>query len=135
MSKHIKNQRELFGKNDKYIFNGPKKKGRAASTNTTPQQQSIDIDIPDGGDKLYFDATDQMDLEKKTPAPTPIPSSSNKTVSKKEITEFTNLNEDFSKRLSIRPLLSTIPKKDKLSSDGVRQEKKKEKERTIAGVT
>ncbi|RGB35822.1 hypothetical protein C1646_758847 [Rhizophagus diaphanus] len=54
-------------------FNGPKKKDCAVSTNTTPLQQSDDIL---DGVELYFDATNQMDLEKQTPTPTPTTSSS-----------------------------------------------------------
>lgn len=56
------------------------------------------------------------------PAPTPALSSSNKTGSKEKIDEFTNLNEDFSKRLPLQPLLSTISKKDKLSLDDLDEE-------------
>ncbi|PKY22378.1 hypothetical protein RhiirB3_386378 [Rhizophagus irregularis] len=69
-----------------------------------------------------FDVTDYMELEKKMPAPTPALSSSNKTGSKEKIDEFTKLNEDFSKRLPLQPLLSTISKKDKLSLDDLDEE-------------
>lgn len=47
----IKIQKELFGKNNKYIFNGLKKKNCAVSTITMSLQLSIDIS---DGDELYF---------------------------------------------------------------------------------
>ncbi|RGB41734.1 hypothetical protein C1646_751796 [Rhizophagus diaphanus] len=39
------------------------------------------------------------------------------TVTPTLVEEFTNLSENFSERLPLRPLLSTKPKEDNLSSD------------------
>lgn len=38
-SLQMKSQPELFGKNEKYVFNGPKKKVKFASTNTMSTQR------------------------------------------------------------------------------------------------
>ncbi|CAB4441403.1 unnamed protein product [Rhizophagus irregularis] len=100
----------------------------AVPTNSTPLQQSDDIL---DGVKLYFDTMDQMDLEKQTPTPTPTTSSS--------INRKSDLNEDFSKRLPlrplVRPLVSTKPKKDNLvRSDDSDEEKDNKKKRKLNHV-
>ncbi|CAB4430205.1 unnamed protein product [Rhizophagus irregularis] len=62
---------------------------------------------------------DQLEIESTS---TPVPTLSSKPAShigsnKEVVEEFTNLNEDFSKRLPLWPLISTKPKDDNLSSD------------------
>ncbi|CAB5186409.1 hypothetical protein RhiirA5_442609 [Rhizophagus irregularis] len=94
----IKSQQELFGNNEKNKFKGPTKKVCFKSTNTSFKQQSDDFPVDK---ELYFDATDQLETE-ITLMPAPAPStkpSSHIGNCKKVVKEFTNLNEDFSKRL------------------------------------
>ncbi|UZO20256.1 uncharacterized protein OCT59_012682 [Rhizophagus irregularis] len=53
----------------------------------------------------------------------PITSSSHISNSKEIIEEFINLNEDFSKKLSLQPLFSTKPRDNNLSSDDLDETK------------
>ncbi|CAB4492507.1 uncharacterized protein OCT59_002630 [Rhizophagus irregularis] len=49
--------------------------------------------------------------------------------SKEVVEEFTNLNGDFSKRLPMKPLLSTKPKEDNVSSDDSDETKESNKKK------
>ncbi|CAB4491916.1 hypothetical protein RhiirA5_418163 [Rhizophagus irregularis] len=97
-------------------FKGPTKKVRFASTNTSSTQQSDDFPVEK---ELYFDATDQLEIELTLPSASSssIKPSSHIGTSKEVVEEFTNLDKDFSKRLPLRPLISTKPKDDNESSD------------------
>ncbi|POG69921.1 hypothetical protein GLOIN_2v1776486 [Rhizophagus irregularis DAOM 181602=DAOM 197198] len=102
--------------NDLLTKNISSKKVHFASRNNSSTQQSDDFQV---NKELYFDAMDQLEIESTS---TPVPTSSSKPAShigsnKEVVKEFTNLNEDFSKRLPLRPLISIKPKDDNLSSD------------------
>ncbi|CAB4398010.1 unnamed protein product [Rhizophagus irregularis] len=96
----IKSQQELFGKSEKFRSLRDQRKVRFESTNSTSStQQSRDFSVD--LKELYFDATDQLETELTlTPAPAPSTKPSSHIGNcKKVVEEFTNLNEDFSKRL------------------------------------
>ncbi|CAB4440424.1 unnamed protein product [Rhizophagus irregularis] len=57
------------------------------------------------------------------------PTSSHIGNSKEVVEEFTNLNGDFSKRLPMKPLLSTKPKEDNVSSDDSDETKESNKKK------
>ncbi|CAB4442334.1 unnamed protein product [Rhizophagus irregularis] len=78
--------------------------------------------------KLYFDAMDQIEVVNQG-TPSQITSSSHISNSKEIIEEFINLNEDFSKRLSLQPLVSTKPKNNNLSSDDLDKTKENNKKK------
>ncbi|PKC01740.1 kinase-like protein, partial [Rhizophagus irregularis] len=87
------------------------------TTNTSSTQQWDNVPVDK---ELYFDATDQSEIE---------PTSTHIGNSKEVVEEFTNLNGDFSKRLPMKPLLSTKPKEDNVSSDDSDETKESNKKK------